>query len=97
VPGVFARDLVYFLEDAQGAQGNVLQIADGRSDEIEQPAWLAGSSGGGFAFMRKSLARVPSGFWAHAILLSFGTPCRRSLSAPVRIQMPEVWPEHGED
>jgi len=29
VPGVFARDLVYFLEDAQGAQGNVLQMPMG--------------------------------------------------------------------
>ena len=35
---VFAGDQVNFLEHAQGAQGDVFEIADGRGDEIERRA-----------------------------------------------------------
>jgi hypothetical protein len=38
VTGVFASDLVGFFENAKGAEGNVLKIADGRADEVEAAA-----------------------------------------------------------
>src|SRR5260370_23388724 len=38
VPRVFARDLVGFLEDAQRAKGDILEIADGRSNKINATA-----------------------------------------------------------
>jgi hypothetical protein len=31
---VFAGDLINFFQDAEGAEGNVLQIADGRANEV---------------------------------------------------------------
>jgi hypothetical protein len=42
VAGVFAGDLVGFLEDAEGAESNVLQIADGRADKIEAASDVRG-------------------------------------------------------
>jgi hypothetical protein len=39
VAGVFAGNLVGFAQDAQGAQGDVLEIADGRGDEIKAAAF----------------------------------------------------------
>jgi hypothetical protein len=38
VTGVFASDLVGFFENAKGAEGNVLKIADGCADEVEAAA-----------------------------------------------------------
>ncbi len=35
VAGVFAGDLVRLLEDAEGAEGNVFEIADGCADKVE--------------------------------------------------------------
>ena len=35
VPGVFRRHQVGFAEEAQGAQGDVFQVADGRGDDVE--------------------------------------------------------------
>jgi hypothetical protein len=35
VAGVFASDLIGFLQNAQGAKSNVLEVADRRADEIE--------------------------------------------------------------
>jgi len=34
VAGVFARDLIDFLQDTQGAEGDVLEVADGGSDQV---------------------------------------------------------------
>lgn len=34
VAGVFAGDLIDFLQDAQGAKGDVLQVAYGRANEV---------------------------------------------------------------
>jgi hypothetical protein len=53
VAGVFAGDLAGFAQDAQGAQGDVFKIADGRSDEIKASAFglprgLRGSGRGFF-------------------------------------------------
>jgi putative FmdB family regulatory protein len=44
VTSIFAGDLVHFLEDAEGAEGDVFEIADGGADEIE----AAGSAGSVF-------------------------------------------------
>ncbi len=38
VASIFAGDLIDFLEDAEGAQGDVLKIADGSGNEIEAAA-----------------------------------------------------------
>src|SRR5215475_11212372 len=38
VTSVFAGDLIGFFEDAKGAEGDVLKIADGSTDEIEAAA-----------------------------------------------------------
>src|SRR6266487_633003 len=38
VPGILAGDLIGFLEDAQRAKRDVLEIADGRPDQIEAAA-----------------------------------------------------------
>jgi len=38
VAGVFAGDLIDFLEDADGAKGDVFEVADGGADEIEAAA-----------------------------------------------------------
>ena len=35
VAGVFAGDLVAFFEDAEGAESDVLEIADGSTDEVK--------------------------------------------------------------
>jgi len=35
VASVFASDLVGFFEDAEGSEGDVFKIADGRADEVE--------------------------------------------------------------
>ena len=35
VAGIFAGDLVHFLEDAQGAECDVLEIANGSGHEVE--------------------------------------------------------------
>jgi putative FmdB family regulatory protein len=48
VARILARDLVHFLEDAQGAKRDVLEIADRRSDEIQ-------AAGRGFRIRRGSL------------------------------------------
>ena len=42
VARVFAGDLVGFLEDAKGAQGDVLKIADRRANEIEAASGVLG-------------------------------------------------------
>ena len=34
--GILASHQVHFAEDAQGAQGDVLEVADGSGDEIER-------------------------------------------------------------
>ena len=46
VARVFAGDLVDFLEDAQGPQGDVFEIADGRANEVQaaQGAFVVGRS-----------------------------------------------------
>ncbi len=38
VAGVFASDLIGFLEDAEGAEGDVLEVAYGRPDEVKAAA-----------------------------------------------------------
>ncbi len=42
MPRVFAGDLIDFLEDTDGAKGDVFEIADRRADEIEAAAgcWI---------------------------------------------------------
>ena len=35
VTGVFASDLIGFLENAEGTEGYVFEIADGGADEVE--------------------------------------------------------------
>jgi hypothetical protein len=42
VTGVFAGNLVGFFEDAEGAESDVFEIADGSSDEIEAATFGAG-------------------------------------------------------
>jgi putative FmdB family regulatory protein len=42
VAGVLASDLVDFLEDAEGSEGDVFEIADGGADEIEAARWAGG-------------------------------------------------------
>ena len=37
---VFAGDLVGFLENTEGAEGDVFQIADGGADEVEAAAGI---------------------------------------------------------
>jgi putative FmdB family regulatory protein len=39
--GILAGDLVYLLEDANGAKGDVLEIANGRPNQIEAPGRTA--------------------------------------------------------
>ncbi len=48
VAGVLAGDLIDFLEDAEGAESDVLEIADGSADKIE----AAGGAGRGVAHVR---------------------------------------------
>jgi hypothetical protein len=35
LPGVFAGDAIGGAEDAEGAEGDVLEVADGGSDQVE--------------------------------------------------------------
>lgn len=42
MPSILAGDLVDFLEDAHGAEGHILEIADGRSHQIEAAAERGG-------------------------------------------------------
>jgi hypothetical protein len=42
VTGVFAGDLVGFLEDAESAKSDVLEIADGCTDKVETAAGIGG-------------------------------------------------------
>jgi hypothetical protein len=42
VASILAGDLIGFFEDADGAKGNVFEVANGRSDEVE----AAGGFGG---------------------------------------------------
>jgi len=52
VARVFAGDLVDFLEDAQGAEGDVLQIADGRANKVQaaQSFFVIGGCSSAHAF-----------------------------------------------
>ena len=52
VAGVFAGDLIHFLEDANSAKGDVLEVANGRTNEIQAAGggsgirrWMLGEHG----------------------------------------------------
>ena len=49
VTGVFAGDLVGFFENAEGAEGDVFEIADGRADEVEAAAGIGRSDEHGWS------------------------------------------------
>ncbi len=65
VAGVLAGDLIDFLEDAKGAESDVLEVADGSADEIET------AEGGG---RRVALAEsgMVGGFRSHAVSVARG-------------------------
>ncbi len=52
VARVFAGDLVDFFEDAEGAEGDVFEIADGRADEVQaaQSFFVVGGCASAHAF-----------------------------------------------
>jgi hypothetical protein len=48
VAGVFAGDLLNFFENAQSAEGDVFEVADGSGDQIEAAARRVGGRIGMF-------------------------------------------------
>ncbi len=71
VAGVFAGDLVHFLEDTKGAEGDVFEIANGGANEVE-------AAGGAGSIFRRSLrvhanesSTRSEGVWAACYTLRF--------------------------
>src|SRR2546428_8563853 len=54
MPRIFACDLIHFFEDAQRAQRDVLEVADGRPDKIQATAC-------GIGGVRRIRGRIPRG------------------------------------
>ena len=50
VTGVLAGDLVGFFENAEGAEGDVLEVADGGADEVEAAGGGRGEHAGSLAW-----------------------------------------------
>ena len=59
LPGIFAGDLVHFLEHAQGTQRDVFQIADGRGHKVKGGTRGMGRLLRGGRRLGRLLARVP--------------------------------------
>src|ERR1700752_3896404 len=57
MPRVFAGDEVDFFQDAQRAQRNVFEVADGRADDVKATAAGRGSIGGRWDLAWRDLRR----------------------------------------
>jgi putative FmdB family regulatory protein len=71
VARILARDLVYFLEDAQGAKRDVLEIADRRSDKIEAAGGAGRIGRGSLRVHAQESSTRSEGVWAACYTLSF--------------------------
>jgi len=58
VAGIFASDDVDLFQDAEGAQGNVFEVADGSADDVEA---TAAGRGGGRRRSRWPVVRIVAG------------------------------------
>jgi len=71
VAGVFAGDLIHFLEDAKGAECDVLEIADGGADEIEAAGGAASIFRGSLHVHANESSTRSEGVWAACYTLRF--------------------------